>query len=93
MSRGYWNGLATEVTRGSGVVAPHSHFPYHSGETLIGKRIKVVRVVLDGINLGGGTVYLDNQNGSGWAKVTDGRGYPAFGHWDLSIVPGTFEEE
>jgi len=47
-------------------------------ENLQGQRVEAVEVVLDGVNYGGGIVYLDNRDGSGWRKVTEGRGSPRY---------------
>lgn len=91
MTATFWNGLPTEAVRGTAVVAPSLQFPQFWGKDLIGQRIEVVRVVLDGVNYGGGISYMDNRDGSGWRKVTEGRGGPSFPHRDLDIVEGTFE--
>lgn len=32
-----------------------------------------------------GRFFLDNEDGSGWAKVTDGRGSPHYGHRSLPV--------
>lgn len=37
------------------------------------------------VDYGGQTFYLDNEDGSGWAKVTVGRGAPQWGHKSLNI--------
>jgi hypothetical protein len=87
----FWNGLPTQAWRGTAVVAP-SDFPQFWGAHLIGQRIEVVKVDLDGVNYGGGVSYLDDRDGSGWAKVTTG-GSPRVGHRNLAIVPGSFEED
>lgn len=89
--RGYWNGLPTVVERGTAVVADTRQFPLYWARTegIIGQRIAVVRVVLDGVNYGGGTAYLDDREGQGWAKVS-GDGSPRSGHSDVVIVEGSF---
>jgi hypothetical protein len=91
----YWNGLPTPAWRGSAVVADAPEFPNYwaRGEGLVGQRIAVVRVVLDGVNYGGGTDYLDNRDGSGWRKVTEGHGSPPYGHASVAIEPGSFAAE
>ena len=93
--QGYWNGLPTEVERGTAIVADAPEFPAYwaRAEGIIGQRIPVVRVVLDGVNYGGGTSYLDDRDGSGWRKVTQGHGSPAYGHRDVAIVDGSFRGE
>lgn len=89
--QGYWNGLPTEVERGTAVVADAPEFPRYWARTegIVGERIAVVRVVLDGVNYGGGTTYLDNREGQGWAKVSTG-GSPRMGHADVAIEDDSF---
>lgn len=91
----YWNGLPTEAICGTAVVADDGRFAQYWArrENLVGLRIRVVRVVLDGVNYGGGIEYLDNRYGSGWRKVTEGHGSPNVGHRSVQIEPGSFESE
>lgn len=86
----FWNGLPTPALRGTAVVAPAPEFPQYWAADLVGQRIAVVLVVLDGVNYGGGTSYLDDRDGSGWAKVTEGHGGPRWPHSDVAIVPDSF---
>ena len=86
----YWNGMETPARRGTATVAPCPSFPRYWAKDLIGEVIPVVEVVLDGVNYGGGIDYLDNRDGSGWLKVTEGHGSPAYGHGSVEIVPGSF---
>lgn len=37
------------------------------------------------VTYGGETFYLDNEDGSGWLKVTVGRGSPGVGHRSLPV--------
>lgn len=92
MSETYWNGLPTPAERGTAVVADSPEFPRYWAKTagLIGKRIPVVRVVLDGVNYGGGIAYLDDRDGIGWLKVTEGHGSPRYGHADVEIEPDSY---
>lgn len=76
--KGFWNGMQTEIERGSAI------------DTLNGARIPVVRVVLDGVNYGGGTTYLDDRQGQGYSKVTADHGSPRIGHRDVRIEEGSF---
>lgn len=91
-AQGFWNGLPTEVERGTAVVADAPEFPQYWAkvEGIVGQRIPVVRVVLDGVNYGGGTDYLDNRTGIGWYKVTEGRGSPRWGSASLGVEPDSF---
>jgi hypothetical protein len=87
----FWNGLPTPARRGTAVVADAPEFPLYWArlDGLIGQRIDVVEVVLDGVNYGGGITYLDDREGQGWAKVTGGGGASS-GHANVSIEPGSF---
>lgn len=80
----YWNGerLDPPALKGRAVVADSTFFPrYWAREDgLIGQEIAVVRV-----NYGGATFYLDDRDGSGWAKVTEGRGSPRWGHREIEV--------
>ena len=89
----YWNGQPTLAYRGTAIVADNPAFPqYWAREAnIIGQRIAVVCVVLEGVNYGGGITYLDNRDGSGWYKVTKGYGSPRVGHANVTIVPNSFE--
>jgi len=61
-------------------------FKAQPAEDLQGQRIEAVEVVLDGVNYGGGIAYLDNRDGSGWYKVTEGHGSPRLGHRDVPLI-------
>ena len=89
----YWNGLPTPATRGTAIVAASPEFPAYwaKDEGIIGQRIAVVRVILDGVNYGGGITHLDDRDGDGWAKVTTGHGSSRVGHADVAIVADSFE--
>lgn len=89
----FWNGLRTEAVRGTAVVADAPEFPMYWARDLVGQRGPVVRVVLDGVNYGGGLAHLDDRDGSGWAKVTEGHGGPRWPHRDVAIEDGTFTPE
>lgn len=87
--QGFWNGLPTKVRKVVGTVVdwdPEEHPPLAWWRGLSGQRIEAVEVVLDGVNYGGGIAYLDNRDGSGWFKVTEGRGSPRVGHRDVPLV-------
>ena len=87
----YWNGLPTFGIRGTAIVAPAPEFPEYWAEDLIGQRIKVVAVNLDGVNFGGGTIFLDDRTGGAYAKVTEGMGSPRIGHASIEIEPESFK--
>lgn len=92
VDQAYWNGLPTTAQRGTAVVAATPEFPQYwaAREGVVGQRIPVVRVDLDGVNHGGGVTYLDDRDGSGWAKVTRGMGSPRYGHRNVRIATGSF---
>lgn len=85
-----WNGLPTPAAQGRAVVAANPRFPKYWAKDLIGQRIRVCAVVLDGVASGGGVLFLDDRSGRGWAKVTTG-GSAGFAHSEVAIVPGSFE--
>lgn len=91
----YWNDIPTLAYQGTGVVADTPEYPHYwarseGGSGIIGQRIPVVRVVFEGVNSSRPT-YLDNRDGSGWEKVTVGRGNPNYGHSLVVIIPGSFK--
>ena len=88
----YWNGLPTTASRGTAIVADAPEFSLYWAKKLVGQRIPVVMVDLDGVNYGGGTTYLDNRDGQGWRKITEGRGSSTYAHGELSIEQNSFEE-
>lgn len=94
IEQGFWNGLPTEIERGTAEVADSRTFPAYWArvEGIVGTRIPVVRVVLDGVNYGGGTDYLDDRQGQGYAKVMGG-GSPRAGHASVEIATGSFRGE
>lgn len=89
----FWNGLPTIAVRGTAVVADAPQFPQYWARHLIGQRISVVLVALDGVNAGGGITYLDDRDGSGWHKVTEGHGSPRWASSHVAIVPGSWEAQ
>lgn len=81
----YWNGEPTPCIQGSAIVSNDNGFPLYWAADLVGQRIPVVRIFY------GDTVRnIDDRDGSGWAKVTNGHGSPRYGHCDLSVRPGSF---
>lgn len=86
MSTTYWNGEPTRAVAGTAEVADTS-FPKYWARELVGQRIPVVQ-----LDYFSEPMYLDDQDGSGWRKVTEGRGSPRLGHRNLAIRPGSFQE-
>jgi hypothetical protein len=100
----YWNGLPTFAMHGTAVVESTGGFwagtdttgtvpGVEHGPDPTGQRIKVVAVALNGVNFGGGTIYLYDEDGSGTRKVTEGRGAPQWPHQEVVIDDQTFEGE
>ena len=91
----YWNGIPITAVRGTAIVADSPKFPefWAKREGIIGQRIPVVMVNLDGANYGGGISYLDNRAEQGWRKIAYGHGSPQYGHKELNIEPGSFVAE
>lgn len=87
MTATYWNGEETFAERGTGIVAD-ANFPMYWARHLVGERIAVVRVVY-----GVQEFYLDDRDGQGWHKVTEGGGSPRLGHRNVGLEPGSFESE
>lgn len=83
---GYWNGEPADVARVLVRVADSGRFPQYWAREFVGQVRAAVRV-----RYGGRTAYLDDEDGRGWRKVTEGRGSPSWPHRDLEIsaeVPG-----
>lgn len=74
---GFWNGEATPVRKVVVEVAP-SPFPTWWCASLAGTERCAVEVTYDGR-----VFFLDDEDGSGWAKVTTGRGSPRVTHRSL----------
>lgn len=81
MANTQWNGEPCQARRITAIVADNDAFPQYWARHLVGARRNVVEVTY-----GGETFYLDNEDGSGWNKVTHG-GSPHWGHSNLTIEP------
>lgn len=75
----YWNGEPCEARRVR-VVVGKSQLPTWWCAKLEGTERAAVEVTYYGEKF-----YLDNENGSGWLKVTKGRGSPHLGHSSLPV--------
>lgn len=76
----YWNGEHAEATRTFVRVADSGRFPEYWAREHVGTVRAAVRV-----QYGGRTFHLDDEDGSGWRKVTEGRGAPSWPHRDLEV--------
>ena len=84
----YWNGLPTTGRKVWGTVRAWQEGdpPQVWWRDLVGRRVEAVEVVLDGVNYGGGITYLFDGDGSGWRKVTEGKGSPRYGHRGVPLI-------
>lgn len=80
MTLTFWNGEPARCRRVRVVVADDPPFPAYWARDLAGTERDAVEVRYDGIYF-----YLDDEDGSGWDKVTTGRGSPRQAHRELAI--------
>lgn len=73
----YWNGEETPANRVR-VRVERCTKPRGWYRDLIGQERDAVEVRYSAI-----PVYLDDENGRGWSKVTEGRGSPRRSHWEF----------
>lgn len=78
--RTYWNYQPTSARKVRVIVGPSPVKTWWCAE-LEGTERAAVEVSYPG----GKPFYLDNEDGSGWAKVTRGRGGPEWGHSELPV--------
>lgn len=90
----YWNGEPCRARRVMVLVADAPQFPQYWARSLVGQSREAVEVrpmtPLNAPALGanpdqGEVFYLDDHDGSGWTKVTDGRGSPGLPHRSLAV--------
>ena len=75
-----WNGEPCEARRVRVVIADAPRFPSYWARDLVGQEREAVEVVYNGQ-----TFYIDNADGSGWVKVTEGMGSYRWPHRGLDI--------
>ena len=80
MIRTYWNGEPAAARKVRVTVGPSPVKTWWCAP-LEGTEREAVEVTYYGE-----VFYLDNEDGSGWAKVTVGRGSPVFGHAELPVA-------
>lgn len=85
--RTYWNGTPTPAAKVRlRLITPKDH-PQYWAAKLAGTIREAVRVTY-----AGRVFYLDNADGSGWAKVTQGGGSPRWPHrsvYGREVLPWT----
>ncbi|WP_327403858.1 hypothetical protein OG194_29755 [Streptomyces sp. NBC_01288] len=80
-----WNGEPCTARRITAIVADNGNFPMYWARHLVGTRRAIVEVTY-----GGATFYLDDEDGSGWNKVTHG-GSPHWTHNNITIDPDSIQ--
>ncbi|MEW2451234.1 hypothetical protein AB0896_27375 [Streptomyces parvulus] len=80
-----WNGEPCQARPVTAVVTDDGSFPGYWARDHVGTRRAVVEVTY-----GGSTFYLDDEDGTGWAKVTSG-GSPSHGHRSLTVAPDSIQ--
>lgn len=80
MSETYWNGESCEARRLKAVVEEDERFPHYWARSLIG----TVRAVVE-VHYGQQIFYIDDEDGSGWGKVTEGHGLSSWSHRTLAV--------
>ncbi len=76
-----WNGEPARAVKIAVMVARAPEFPHYWADQYVDTIRQAVRV-----DYGSQHFYLDNEDGTGWRKVTDGRGMPNWPHRNLAIT-------
>ena len=71
----FWNGEPCQAAKVVMIVEDDATFPNYWARNLVGEQIDAVEVTYNGQ-----TFYLDDRDGRGWSKVTQGGGSPGVGH-------------
>ncbi|MGW4042991.1 hypothetical protein [Streptomyces sp. NPDC004721] len=85
MANTEWNGEPCKARRVTAIVADDDRFPAYWARHLVDTRRNIVEV-----EYGGEKFYLDDEDGSGWHKVTHG-GSPRWTHSNITIDPDTIQ--
>lgn len=80
MTETFWNGLPTPAVQVRVIVDRAPQYTWWCAD-LAGTERAAVRV-----GEGDNAFYLDNEDGLGWWKVTEGRGSPRVGHRSLPVA-------
>lgn len=76
----FWNGEPCQADRCRVIVGDVGDMPLHWARDLVGTERAAVLVVYYSQHF-----LLDDEDGSGWAKVTEGRGSPRWPHRNLPM--------
>lgn len=76
----YWNGEECQAVRAIATVEDAPEFLAYWAQDFVGDRRKIVWV-----RYGDQEFFLDNEDGQGWKKVTEGKGSPNVGHKELKV--------
>ena len=79
-SKTFWNGEPCQARRVRVLVGESERSSWWCAR-LVGTTREAVEVTY-----GGQAFYLDNEDGSGWRKVTNGKGSPQYGHKSLPVA-------
>jgi hypothetical protein len=78
--KAFWNGEPCDA-RKVRIRIGECPFPQGWFKSLVGQEIEAVEV-----DYGGQKFYLADDDGSGWRKVTEGRGSPSYGHKSVTCA-------
>lgn len=75
----YWNGQPAECRKVRVIIGEPPRPTWWCAE-MVGQEREAVEV-----KQGGDKFYIDNEDGSGWLKVTEGLGSPGYPHRSLKV--------
>ncbi len=91
----YWNGVECDVEEVKVILADAPEFPQYWARDLVGQERNVLKVILTKVPINAeGDIeeldepeifYIDNEDGSGMKKVTEGMGMWQYGHRDIRV--------
>lgn len=91
----YWNGVEVEAAEVNVIVADDTRFPCYWAREIVGQERKALKITVSKApkNPEGEIVevnppkifYIDNEDGEGLRKVTEGKGMWNYSHKELSI--------
>jgi hypothetical protein len=81
----YWNGELADARRVRVIVADDGRFPNYWAREFVGQERDAVEVLSGDAPDDVFPFYLDDEDGTGWVKVTTGRGSPRWGHRTIQV--------
>jgi hypothetical protein len=76
----FWNGEPCHARKVRVVIGNHGNFDHPWFLPFVGHERDAVEITYDNR-----TFYIDDSNGTGWHKVTLGKGSPRWGHSSLDV--------